>query len=150
MSREADFATRMTSDVTLMLILTGGVFKTETVGVEGITRETTPAAFDLSTKYLLPCALVRQRALVPDGIVEDDIEQDTSVRQVVEIWLYEDRGYTSIDAAASRLFVLFQGWQFSDAFPAKLINQIERQRDMGALKNASLGRLDFELFSVRG
>jgi hypothetical protein len=148
MTREADFATRMTGDATLMLILTGGVFKTETVGVEGITRETTPAAF--SSGYLLPCALVRQRAIVPDGIVEDDIEQDTSVRQVVEIWLYEDRGYTSIDAAASRLFVLFQGWQPSDAFPVKLINQIERMRDEGALKGASLGRLDFETFSIRG
>lgn len=148
MTREADFSTRMTADATLMAILTGGVFKTETIGVEGITRETTPAAF--SSGYLLPCALVRQRALVPDGIVEDDIEQDTSVRQVVEVWLYEDRGYTSIDAAASRIFVLFQGYQFSDAFPVKLINQIERQRDMGALNNASLARLDFEIFSVKG
>lgn len=148
MSRESDFASRMTADATLMAILTGGVFKTETVGVEGISRETTPAAF--SSGYLLPCALVRQRAIVPDGIVEDDMEQDTSVRQVVELWLYEDRGYTSIDAAASRLFTLFQGWQFSDAFPVKLINQIERMRDMGALNNASLARLDFEIFSVRG
>lgn len=148
MSREADFASRMTGDATLMATLTGGVFKTETVGVEGVTRETTPTAF--SSGYLLPCALVRQRAIVPDGIVEDDIEQDTSVRQVVEIWLYEDRGYTSIDSAASRLFVLFQGYQFSDAFPAKLINQIERERDPGALKGASLARLDFEVFSVKG
>lgn len=149
MSRENDFASRMTADATLMAVLTGGVFKTETTGVEGIVRETAPTAFD-ANGYLKPCALVRQRALIPDGIVEDDIEQDTSVRQVVEIWLYEDRGYTSIDAAASRLFVLFQGYQFADAFPAKLISQIERQRDMGALNNASLGRLDFEIFSVRG
>lgn len=148
MSREADFATRMLADATLTAILTGGVFKTETVGLEGVTRETTPAAF--SSGYLLPCALVRQRALIPDGIVEDDIEQDTSVRQVVEIWLYEDRGFTSIDSAANRLFVLFQGYQFSDAFPVKLVNWIDRQRDMGALNNASLARLDFEVFSVKG
>lgn len=148
MTREADFAARMTGDATLMAILTGGVFQAGNVGVEGISRETTPTAF--SGGFLLPCALVRQRALVPDGIVEDDIAQDTGFRQVVEIWLYEDRGYTSIDSAANRIFVLFQGYQFADSFPVKLVNQIERERDPGALSGASLARLDWEVFSVKG
>jgi hypothetical protein len=147
-ARESDFANRMEADATLTAILTGGVYEAGEVGLEGITRETTPAAF--SGGYLLPCSLVRQRDLVPDGIVEDDIEQDTSVRIVVEVWLYEDRGYTNIDAAINRLFTLFQGWQPSDAFPVKLINQIDRQRDPGALAGASLARLDWEVFSVKG
>lgn len=148
MARETDFANRMEADATLMLILTGGVYESGEVGLEGITREATPGAF--SSGYLRPCALVKQRATVPDGIIEDDIDQDTSVRQVVEIWLYDDRSFTSIDAAANRIFTLFQGWQPSDAFPVKLINWIDRQRDQGALAGASLARLDFEVFSVKG
>lgn len=146
-SRENLFATRMEADATLMAILTGGVYEAGEVGVEGISRENTPGAF--SDGYLRPAALVRQRTLAPDFIVYDEIEQDTSVRQVVEIWLYEDSGYTNLDLASARLFVLFQGYQFSDSFPAQLINQIDRARDEGALKGRSLARLDFEVFSVR-
>lgn len=146
-SRENLFATRMEADSTLMAILTGGVYESGEVGVEGITRESTPAAF--SSGYLLPCALVRQRSLVPDNIVYDEIEQDTSLRQVVEIWLYEDSGYTNLDLATARLFTLFQGYQFSDSFPAQLINQIDRARDEGALKGRSLARMEFEIYSIR-
>lgn len=146
-SRENAFATRMEADATLMAVLTGGVYEAGEIGVEGISRETTPAAF--SSGYLLPSALVRQRTLVPDGIVYDELEQDTSLRQVVEIWLYEDTGFTNIDLATARLFTLFQGWQPSDAFPVQLINQIDRARDEGALKGRSLARMDFEVYSIR-
>lgn len=149
MAREDDFATRMEADATLMAILTGGVYTAGELGFEGITRETAAGAFDADL-YLKPAALVRQRGLVPDGMVEDDVDQDTSVRQVVEVYLYQDTGYASIDLAASRLFVLFQGYQFADSFPVKLINQIDRQRDEGALKGRSLARLDWEVFSVKG
>lgn len=151
-SRESDFATRMAADATLMATLTGGVFRSELVGREGITRETAAGAFDTNL-YLKPCALVKQRGLVPDGAIRDEIEQDTSVRQVVEVYLYEDSGYTSIDAAISRLFVLFQGWQFAGAsasFPVELVNIIDRQRDEGALKGKSLARVDFAVFSILG
>lgn len=150
MSRESDFATRMLADATLVAILTGGVFKSETTGVEGITRETTPAAF--SSGYLLPCALVRQRALVPDGAVLDPIEQDTSFTQQVEVWIYADSGagYTAIDSARDRLFTLFQGYQFSDSAEVFLTNVIERFRDQGALANAGLCRMDWLVPSVKG
>lgn len=150
MAREDDFATLMAADATLVAILTGGIYKSGTVGNEGITRETAPTTFD-ANGYLKPCALVAQRAAVPDNQVRDGMAQHTSTVQVVEIWLYQDGGgYTSIDAAKARLYVLFEGYPFADSLPVESVNEVSRERDEGALKGASLERVDFAVYSVRG
>lgn len=148
MAREDDFATRMLADATLVAILTGGIYKSGTVGLEGITRDTTPLAF--SNGYLLPSALVKQRGNVADNQVRDGIAQHTSTIQVVEIYLYQDTGYTSIDSAKARLYVLFEGHQFNDSLPVESVNELDRERDDGALAGASLERIDFAVYSVRG
>src|SRR5690348_12611347 len=98
MSREDDFKARMIDDTTaspvigsgtaLMAILTGGVFTKGAVGREGITRESAPSAF--SGGFLQPCALVKQRGLVPDGKIRDEETQAVSGTQVIEVYLYED------------------------------------------------------------
>lgn len=151
MAREDDFATRMLADATLVAILTGGVHKASEIGGEGISRETTPTAFD-ATGYLEPAALVKQRGAIPTGDVYDPMSQHTSVRQIIEIWLYADPsvGYTAIDAALSRLYVLFQGYQFNDTAEIRLANLIDRERDTGALNGASLARQDWQVESVTG
>lgn len=147
MSRENDFYTRITADSTIMALLTGGVHKAETVGIEGITRETTPAAFD-ANGYLKPCCLVKQRGQVPDGTIFDPITQAQSISQVVECWLYQDRLYTTIDSAGERLKALFIGYMFSDSFEIMWVNTLDRTRDKGPLKGASLLKIDFQVKSV--
>ncbi len=147
MSREHDFAVLMAADTTLMATLTGGVFESGLVGREGITRETAAGAFD-SNGYLKPCALVKQRALVPDGGVRDGLAQAVSATQVVEVWLYEDSGYTNLDTARARLFALLEGHVFSGAYPAEWVNSITRQRDQGALTGKSLERMDFQVRAI--
>lgn len=148
MALEDDFAARMIADAPLMAILSGGVFKSSTLGRLGITRETAPAAFDAGG-YLRPCALVRQRALVPTGDVDDADGKLVSASQVVEVWLYEDTGYSALDAAAARLFALLHGHVFSGWFEARWVNSIDRQRDAGALAGASLARMDFQVHGIR-
>lgn len=131
----------------LMATLTGGVFTKAAVGREGITRDSASSAF--SGGFLLPCALVKQRGLVPDGQIRDEETQVVSGTQVIEVYLYEDSGYTSIDAARSRLVKLFLGHQFSDSFPVEWINLIDREREIGsALLGASLVRVDFLVRNV--
>lgn len=149
MSKENDFATRMTGDSTLMAILTGGVYKSESVGIEGITRETATGAF--SGGYLLPCALIHQRGAVPDGQISDGITPRASYGQAVEIYLYQDSGagYSAIDSAMLRLFVLFHGYSFSDSFPVEWVNTMDRLRDQGALNGAGMARMDFMVRSIR-
>lgn len=114
--------------------------------MEGITRETTPAAF--SGGYLLPCVLIVQAGRIPTGDIEDYTDQSTSATQRVETWLYEDRGYTSIDAAAQRMYELLQGDPATDGFEIRLANDIDRQRDEGSLDGASLRRLDWQVISI--
>lgn len=146
MSRESDFKTLLDADAPLNVILTGGIYIYEDVGVEGISRETTPGAY--SSGYLLPCALIKQRGEVvtPDAKDYDTLLLSTS--QVVEIWLYEDRGYSNLDNAKSRLITILHGYTFSTAFEAELIHVVDRQRDESALKDSSLVRLDWMINSV--
>lgn len=149
MSRETDFETRMEADASLMAILTGGVYAAGSLGLLGITRETVPAAFD-ANGYLKPCALVRQRPLIPDLQVIDQIAQVASATQVVEIYVYEDSGYTNIDSALGRLYTLFYGYQFSDSFPVEWLGTLDRERDQGALPGASMARQEWLVANVIG
>ena len=150
MSRESEFAARMAGDTALMAILTGGVFEKALTGVEGIARETAPTAFD-GAGYLLPCALVRQRDEAPDGVVRDFIAQMTSSVQIIEIYLYADagQGYSAIDAAKARLYTLFEGYVLASAFETQWINSLPNLRDMGALKNAAMSRIDFVVYGIK-
>lgn len=150
MSRESDFKTLLDTDLLLGLALTGGIYVSEDVGVEGISRETTPAAF--SSGFLLPCALIKQRG---EFFTQDVVEYDSflfSSTQVVEIWLYEERDYSAIDVAKIRIMVVLNGHQFTDAvsgtFEPELVNTIDRQRDTTALNGASLARLDWSIKSI--
>lgn len=149
MSRETDFETRMEADVTIMAILTGGVHAYGSLGPQGITRETVPAAFD-ANGYLKPCCIVKQRAAVPDGAVDDFQTQEASARQVVELWYYQDSGYTSIDAALPRSKVLFHGYRFSDTFPIEWAGTpIPRGRDEGSLNGRSMARQDWLVIDIQ-
>lgn len=147
MSLEAEFKTAMEADATLMAILTGGVYTSSEAGRDGITRTDTPDAFDT---YLLPCALVKQRGLIPDGVVSDTIEQLASTVQVVEIWLYEDSGYANIDLALAQLFITFFGNQLNGSFELTLINTIDRETDSGQLNGASMARQDWQVNKILG
>ena len=150
MSREGDFKTVLSADIVLGLTLVGGIYVAEDLGFEGISRETTPAAF--SSGFLLPCALIKQRGEIPTADVVEYDEFLFSTNQVVEIWLYQDRAYSGIDLARFRIMVVLNGHQFSDefskSFEPTLVNVIDRQRDMGALKGASLIRMDWMVHSI--
>jgi hypothetical protein len=147
-SKESEVAARLSGDATLMATLTGGVYVSGTVGIDGITRDATPAAF--SGGYLLPCALVRQRGNIPDGQVSDETAQIDSAIQIVEVWFYQDSGYTSIDTAMERARVLLRGYSLTNSFPLTLANVIDRQRDDGALHGASLARQDWRVNNILG
>jgi hypothetical protein len=150
MSRESDVYAVLNGDATLLATLTGGVFKSEDTGIDGITRETAPAAFAVSG-YLKPCALVHERSFVPDGAMRDNIALTFTARQVVEVYLYCDAadGYTPIDTAKARVIALLMGHQFSDSFEVELVNVVTRLREpAGPLLNASVERLDWVVDSV--
>ena len=152
MSRESDFYAVLNADATLLATLTGGVWRRESTGVEGITRQTASTAFD-SNGYLRPCALIAERATVPDGVVKDLMAQKVSTRVVVECYLYCDAGagYTALDTAAARIYVLLQGKQFTNSLETELVNCVGRWREVdGSLKNACATRYDFLVPGIMG
>jgi hypothetical protein len=136
MAREDDVAAVMAADGALMAILTGGVYTAAGAGPLGVTRETTPGAFD-ADGYLRPAALVRQRGQTPDGVIDDQETQQASAARVVEVWLYEDSGYTNIDAAGERLFRLLHGRKLTGTLPLEWAGGVDRQRDNAALMGAA-------------
>lgn len=146
MSYEAEVAAILEADATLTALLTGGIYTSADVGPLGITRDTTPGAFD-ADGYLRPAALVKQRNRVPTADVLDFDAKLESARQIVEVWLYADQGdgYTTLDTTAARVRSLLMGRQLTDSFELRLALWIDRQRDTGALAGAAMERLDFQV-----
>lgn len=146
-SRESQVAERLRADATLTAILTGGIYRDATLGDEGITnRTTTPDAY--SGGLLQPCAIVRQRAMVPGRRVHDEAEQVTDANQVVEVHLYQRGGADQIEAAQERIYALLQGWQAEGAYPADW-NGGAAVMDAPEFVGVRTARIDFLFVSLR-
>lgn len=142
MSREEQIATILQADSSLTAILSGGIFVSGDLGPAGITRDSCPDCFD-ADGYLLPCAIVKQRGDIPTFEAGDVAGKVTSANQVIELWLYQDTTYTAIDAAKPNIYRLLQGAVLPDSFEIYLSNTLSRQRDTGALQDASMERVDY-------
>jgi hypothetical protein len=115
MSRESEVAAYLRLDATLMAILTGGIYEYMEIMPEGIRRgadSPTVSAFD-ANGYLKPCALVKEASLVPYGNLYDEVEKITSTSQRVEIFFYQDRGYSAIQTAKERTYQLLTACPFT-------------------------------------
>jgi len=141
-SREEQIATILQADSSLTAILSGGIFVSGDLGPAGITRDSCPDCFD-ADGYLLPCAIVKQRGDIPTFEAGDVAGKVTSANQVIELWLYQDTTYTAIDAAKPNIYRLLQGAVLPDSFEIYLSNTLSRQRDTGALQDASMERVDY-------
>jgi hypothetical protein len=129
-------------------LLTGGLYTFVGTGRNGISRQTTSAAFDATTGILKPCCVVKERALNPDGGARDT--GVASYRTVVELWFYDDSdaASTTIASAAARAFDVLDGVMIGDTkwIPRWMGNPVQNERDR-ALDNALVLRSDYD---VRG
>lgn len=144
-----DIKTLLAADSTLSTPLTGGLYTFEETKRLGISKQTTPSAFNTQTGILKPCLLVKGRDPVPDGAISDLAAQYASFKQVVEIWVYNDgdAGYSVINTAIARIYVLLHGKRVS-LVPLRWVNGLREQRD-AALQYACFARDDFLALSVR-
>jgi hypothetical protein len=150
MTVAADMQTVMEADTGVGgvdTLLTGGVYVQNDVNRVGINRQSAPDAFDSSTKRLKPCALINMRARVADGGMVDDDLQDTSWRQVIEIYLYSsgDASAATLHTVADRLYVLFHGTRVNNR-PCHYLQTLVDQRDEPL--QAHLVRVDFALRGI--
>jgi hypothetical protein len=152
MSRESEVAAYLRLDATLMAILTGGIYEYMEIMPEGIRRgadSPTLSAFD-ANGYLKPCALVKEASLVPYGNLYDEVEKITSTSQRVEIFFYQDRGYSAIQTAKERTYQLLTAYRFARAYPARNVLDSQPMADMGPLAGNSTIKQDWQIIGLRG
>lgn len=92
-------------------LFTGGIYTFNETGRTGISRQSTPSAYDVTTYHLKPCCVIRARARVSDSGPKDDASQVYSYRQVVEVWFYIDSSgsLSTLETAQARVFTVLAG-----------------------------------------
>jgi len=126
-------------------LLTGGIYTFAETGELGISRDTTPNAFNATTGLLKPCCVIRVR-----GQNYDNGPRDIGVasyRQVVELWFYNDRSatYATIESARTRCIALLDEKMLgtSKQILRWSANPINDAQDP-ALDNARMIRADYD------
>lgn len=104
------------ADATLLALATGGIYDLSETGRLGLNSTTVPGAYDATTGLIKPCILLKLRSETPDGILQDDSAQYSSLVAVYEAWCYEDSGFTTIDAMQARIYALLHAVQVPGTF----------------------------------
>lgn len=138
--------TVLEADATLLATATGGVWDYDETDRQGINRTTAPAAFD-ANKVIKPCVLLVLRSATPDRALEDYDRQVASVREVVEVWLYQDKGYTAIETMGLRIYALLHLKTLPGTFQVSWQGFIRAGRDIGI--DANLERNDYLAVTMR-
>jgi hypothetical protein len=135
------------ADATLLATATGGVWDFDETGRLGLSRGSTPAAFDANLT-IKPCVLVKSRSINPDYILADDANKYVSTREILEIWLYQDSGYSTIETMKLRIHILLHTVQLVGTFVCRWDGDpLRPPRDMDL--DASVDRMDFEIRAKR-
>jgi hypothetical protein len=133
MSLSDDIRSVLEADGVLMILLTGGIH----IGVEELSRENTPTAFDATTRELKPSALVKigVESRLRSGI-------DNSVNTPFTIYFYDRQGYDNIEQAMSLAFTDLNETKIGDGiWNVEFDLAVHQQRD--AALDCALGSLRF-------
>jgi hypothetical protein len=129
-------------DAVLMALLVGGLYTFEQTGRSGISRTSTPDAYD-AAGFLQPCAVLKAKDARFASPIRDD---RTGAVQVLEIDLYDDgdNGYGAILTARDRIISLLDRQWLAGAGSLRWAGGAEDLRDP-KLNNAALVHVNFEL-----
>lgn len=104
------------ADVSLSALAPGGIYSDADLPVEGLTDP--DYAEDVWEGGVFNTTIVvRQRAPVPTGDLQDTTLQHTSMSQAVEVWGYS-LDPAAIEAALNRVYVLMMGKKFGRTWGA--------------------------------
>lgn len=132
----------LADDAVLMALLVGGLYRYEQTGRGGISRTSTPDAYD-AAGFLQPCAVLKAGAARQANAIRDDVG---GAAQALEIDLYDDgdSGYGAILTARDRIVSLLDKHWLPGAGYIRWAGGSDDQRDP-KLNNAALVRVNFEL-----
>ena len=146
MSAIGAIKTVLEADATLLATATGGVWDYDETDRQGLSRTTAPGAFDAS-KNIKPCVLLKLRSSIPDGQLADSAGQVASVRETIEVWLYQDRGYTAIETMGLRIYALLHEQRLPGTFLVSWQGALRAGRDIGI--DANIERNDYLAVTIR-
>lgn len=134
--------TFLADDAVLMALLVGGLYTVEQSGRSGISRSSTPDAYD-AAGFLQPCAVLRAGNVKRVSPIRD---HRNGAAQVLEIYLYDDgdSGFGAILTARDRIIALLDRQWLPGAGSLRWAGGAEDLRDP-KLNNAALVRVDFDL-----
>jgi hypothetical protein len=144
-TRELEIVVFLRLDATLMALLTGGVYAESVLPEPGITdAAATPTVW--TGGVFNPCSIVRERAPIPDLLVEEK-GQKMSQAQAVEIYVYS-RVAADLESAHDLIYALLQGHRFTSAWGARWWGSISNMR-APELPNVWMGRRDYRIVSIK-
>jgi hypothetical protein len=134
----------LADDAVLMALLLGGIYSVEQTGRSGISRSSTPDAYD-AAGFLQACAVLKAGETRQASPIRDS---ENGAAQALEIYLYDDgdSGYGAILTARDRILALLDRQWIDEAGYIRWLGGAEDLRDP-KLNNAALARVDFELRS---
>lgn len=138
--------TILEADATLVALATGGIYDWNETGRMGINRNNANTSAAYSNGVIQPCILLKLRTSVPFGEIADDAAQVTGARDMLEVWGYQDSGYTTIDSMLDRVYTLLQGKQLG-GFSCRWALKVEPPRDIDMDANAT--RADYAVIWKR-
>lgn len=115
------------ADATLLAAATGGIYDLDETGPEGINRTLT-AAFD-ANEIIEPCVLLKTRSSTPNPLLQDEGARYSGVTEMLEVWFYEDDGYSNIETMRDRVFSLLHAVQLDGTFMCLWAGDVRQARD---------------------
>ena len=132
----------LAADTTLAALLVGGIYSFEQTGRSGISRVTTPDAYE-ADGFLRACAVVKAGDVKTEAAIRDTV---SGARQAVSVYLYDDgdNGYGAILTARDLIVMLLDRVWIEGAGWLRRVGGAEDDRDP-KLNNAAVVRVDFEV-----
>lgn len=139
----------LVADSVMTDYLTGGIYTWADTKYIGINRETTPDAFDSTTKLLLPNVVIKTREEGPFGGLHDPAAKTYSVQQVVELWFRDkaNTGWATLRLAASYALLLLGDETLSPGGRITWANALEIR--LPELGGCDLLRHDYQRIGVK-
>lgn len=131
----------LADDAVLMALLVGGLYSYEQTGRSGISRSSTPDAYE-AVGFLQACAVLKAGEARRASAIRDS---QSGGEQRLEIYLYDDgdSGYGAILTARDRIVALLDRQWIDGAGYIRWAGAVDDLRDP-KLNNAALVRVDFE------
>lgn len=146
-ARENAVQALLAADAALTALLTGGVYARHALGKQGL-KDTNPLsasayALDDGFDVLQPCVVARIRSNVMDGNRFDTKTQVISATGTLELYFYDESGFTTIAQARARAYALLHAKTLANIGVCTLINQMQYYDE--ALHDAATLKDDYRL-----